>query len=220
MSVSAKLYHNAGNRPVLARIPESCRAILDVGCGAGDNARALVSPGRIIDGITLSEREAEAARRAMRTVQVHNLENGLPDGLAGTYDCAICSHVLEHICWPTKLLTDLHAKLRPHRGRLIVALPNIFYYKQRWELLRGRFQYQDSGLMDNTHFRWYSLHSARQLLEDHHYDVLEATGEGDFPQWKLRRLWPSLAKRIDQSASVRVPGVFGWQLILVARPKL
>lgn len=220
MNVAGKIYTNSGNGPVLARVPSGARVVLDVGCGAGDNARALHALGCLVDGITLSEQEAVLARPACRAVHIFNLEQGLPEGLAGDYDCALCSHVLEHICWPELLLADLHKKLAQKTGCLIIALPNVFYYRQRWQLLRGRFDYAESGLMDNTHFRWYSLDSARQLLEKNQFQVLDAIGEGNFPQWPLRRLWPSVAKRIDRLATAKFPGLFAWQLLLIARPRV
>ncbi len=219
MNVATKVYHNAGNRSVLDRVLPSTRTVLDVGCGAGDNARALAAGGCRVDGITLSEPEAELARQVCRSVHVFNLEQGLPGDLAVEYDCCICSHVLEHICWPDPLLAGIRQKLRPKAGYLIVALPNIFYFKQRWQLLWGRFEYAESGLMDNTHFRWYTLNSGAQLLKRNGFDVLESTGDGSFPLWPLRRPFATMARRIDRTASEICPGLFAWQLLFVARPR-
>jgi hypothetical protein len=56
------------------------------------------------------------------------------------------AHVLEHICYPDKLLTDIRMVLKKD-GRFIVALPNIMHYKARMQLIMGNFNYnsQDSG---------------------------------------------------------------------------
>ena len=83
MNVAGKIYTNSGNGPVLARVPRGVRVVLDVGCGAGDNARALHALGCVVDGITLSEQEAVLARPACRAVHIFNLEQGLPEGFAG-----------------------------------------------------------------------------------------------------------------------------------------
>ncbi|MGF1500128.1 MAG: class I SAM-dependent methyltransferase, partial [Elainellaceae cyanobacterium] len=98
-SVREKSYKNKGNLPVLNRMPETARTVLDVGCGAGDNARLLKERGLVIDGITLSEEEAAASREFCRQVWIFNLEDGLPPEVTDRYDAVICSHVLEHVCW-------------------------------------------------------------------------------------------------------------------------
>jgi len=215
-SVEAKSYKNEGNAGVLRRVPQTARTILDVGCGAGDNARLLALSGRVIDGVTLSVAERDEALKHCKNVLIHNLENGLPTELAGPYDCVICSHVLEHICWPEKLLRDIRGCLSPG-GVLVVALPNLFFYKNRWNLLRGRFEYEDAGLMDNTHFRWYSFASAQNLLASAGFDVLRAEVEGSFPIPFRRRVFPlAVTRPVDAWASATLPGLFGYQMIFSA----
>ena len=217
--VTDKIYRNGGNPEVLSMIPPGTRTVLDVGCGAGDNAAALAARGVVVDGITLSKDEMMMSRRFCRDVKLHNLEQGLPVGLGADYDCAICSHVLEHICWPDRLLSDLARLLRPQGGVLIIALPNLLYYKNRWRLLQGHFDYTDSGLMDNTHFRWYTFNTARQLLERNGFVVEQAFGDGSIPLWPFRRLLGKrLAKGIDGMATRVWPGLFGYQMVYLARP--
>lgn len=100
-TIHNKVYSNSGNSDVLKNIVSSVNKILDVGCGRGDNAKHLWKKGLIIDGITLSEEEAKHAKSFMRNIFLHNLEYGLPkDSLSDKYDAIICSHVLEHICYP------------------------------------------------------------------------------------------------------------------------
>src|ERR1019366_3704813 len=211
ISVTDKIYSNGGNPEVLSMIPAGTRAVLDVGCGAGDNAAALAARGVVVDGITLSKDELMMSRRVCRDVKLHNLEQGLPAGLAADYDCAICSHVLEHICWPDHLLSDLAQLLRPRGGVLIIALPNLLYYKNRWRLLQGHFDYAESGLMDNTHFRWYTFNTARQLLERNGFIVEQALGDGSIPLWPFRRLLGKrVAKGIDRMATRAWPGLFSY----------
>lgn len=215
--VERKSYKNEGNPAVLARVPGQARSILDVGCGAGDNARILARSGRIVDGVTISTVERESALKYCRNVVIYDLEKGLPGEVSGPYDCVICSHVLEHICWPQMLLGDIRTRLSPG-GLLIVALPNVFFYKNRWNLLRGRFDYEESGLMDNTHFRWYSFESAQKLLTAHGFEVMNAEADGSFPLPFFRRILPSLVTgSIDAWASAIFPGLFGYQMVYCAR---
>jgi 2-polyprenyl-3-methyl-5-hydroxy-6-metoxy-1,4-benzoquinol methylase len=134
MTAAEKVYKNLGNAEVTCRVGSPPAEVLDIGCGAGDNAERLDAAGFTVDGITLSQVEADLAARVCRRVVVHNLEAGLPDLGDQRYDCCLCSHVLEHICWPGPLLAGVRERLRPN-GRLIVALPNLLQYKYRWRLL-------------------------------------------------------------------------------------
>ncbi len=214
-SVAQKLYSNQGNPAVLGLVPPGAAKVLDVGCGDGANAARLVARGAVVDGITLSAEESNIASKVCRRVWTHNLELGLPNSMSDTYDCCICSHVLEHICWPGVLLQDLRRVLSPQGGRLVVALPNLLFYKNRWALCRGKFCYAEGGLMDNTHFRWYTFQTAQQLLNEYGFHIEVAAGDGSFPLAPLRRWSPQLARAIDKIATRQWPGLFGWQFVLL-----
>ncbi len=191
--------------------------MLDVGCGAGDNAQALQSRGVTVDGITLSESEARSARAFCNQVDIYNLENGLPDTIGSGYDAVICSHVLEHICFPTSLLNGIRDRLT-EEGILIVALPNFLWWKNRLRLLRGKIEYEASGLMDNTHFKWYTFRSSQKLLCDHGFEVTSAQSQGGAPLGPLRRIVPArLCGTFDETCCRILPGLFGYQLLLTAK---
>ena len=216
---SEKIYSNAGNEAVLELVPPNCTDILDIGCGAGDNAKRLIAAGKMVDGITFSEREAVLVRSVCRKVWVHNLEEGLPLDMIGGYDGIICSHVLEHICWPDRLLYDINKVLTPGGGLLIVALPNFIFIRQRLKILWGDFQYEPSGPWDETHFRWYTFTSGRRMLESHGFSVIYAGASGYFPLWVVRKWAPKWARIFDSIVCRIWPGLFGLQFLYVARPK-
>jgi 2-polyprenyl-3-methyl-5-hydroxy-6-metoxy-1,4-benzoquinol methylase len=203
---------------VLRVVPRAAQTVLDAGCGAGGNARVLAAQGKVVDGITLSAEEAAVVRPLMREVWIHNLEEGLPAGVQGrAYDCVICSHVLEHIVYPERLLAGIRACLEPG-GALIVALPNLLYHYNRLALLRGRFEYTSEGIMDNTHVRWYTFRSAQQMLARNGFCVERAFVEARFPLPGLRRfLPPAVLGRLDGWAGRTWPGLCGFQMIFVCR---
>lgn len=201
-------------------MPESSKLILDVGCGAGSNARLLKELGKTIDGITLSDEEVKLASKYCRKVFKHNLETGLPVGLETDYDVILCSHVLEHIAYPEKLLSDIKEKLKKSDAVLLVALPNFMNYGNRIKLLLGNFDYEQNGTMDYTHLRWYTYKSAIKMLERNGFEVINSFAEKMVP-WKtvLGRLPQSLQDLISTFFINISKGLFGSQLIFVARPK-
>lgn len=217
-NITHKIYHNDGNPAVLDQIKGDQLMILDVGCGAGDNARVLQSKGHVVDGITHSDEEAELGQPFMRKVYVMDIGNGLSTDINGQYDYAICSHVLEHIAYPEQLLLDIATKLKSN-GRLLVALPNVMHYRSRWKLIMGKFQYEESGVWDNTHLRWYTYDSGRQLLERNGYKVTRQWVQGEIPAMTIFKFLPArIRKGLFSGLTAISKGMFAGQLLYEAQP--
>lgn len=219
-SVSLKAYFNKENTAVLGSIPANVTNILDVGCGTGVHAAAIrrLRPAVHIDGITVSDSEANEARNICDQVWIYNLEHGLPPETMRSYDCILCSHVIEHICWPERMLGDINRVLSKTNGILIVALPNLFFINRRFRILLGSFQYEEEGLWDETHFRWYTFLSGRRLIESAGFEVLKAEGSGYLPLGPIRKLFPFLCQKVDSFVCGLWPGLFGWQFLYIAKP--
>ena len=221
-NISNRVYKNSGNLVVLNEIhnfTNSNPKILDIGCGNGDVARNLNNLNYIIDGITISEQEATNSRNVMRNVFIYNLENGLPlDLLEEKYDIIICSHVLEHICYPTNLLRDIK-NILSDRGILIVCLPNLLHYKSRLELLKGNFHSSElGGIWDSTHFKWYTFKSGQLLLEKNSFIVKSKYVTGEMPFGIFFRWVPSKIKKRVFSILIKISkGFFGDQLVYIAK---
>lgn len=208
------MLYDSVNTHVLARVPPTAARILDVGCGTGALGREIKK--RLacsITGITHSAEEAELAASNLDGVIVRDLNEFDPGGL-GEFDCVICSHVLEHLYRPEKLLGRLRQNFSPD-GLLIVALPNVLHWRQRIEFCRGRFRYAESGLMDDTHYRFFDWTTAHALLTDSGYSTVESGADGGFP---LSRRLSVFGPPLDRAALRLSPGMFGFQFILVARP--
>lgn len=201
-------------------ITDSKKVVLDVGCGAGALAKKVAEKGNVIDGITISERELSIAKPHLREGWIWDLENGLPSQLEEeSYDYVICSHVLEHIAYPEKLLSDINRVLKDG-GALIVALPNVFHYKSRWQLIKGNFLSEDAGVWDYTHLRWFSFKSAAALLSSH-FQMEEKKVTGFLPAHSIsKRIFPSWAyKRLYSILASISPGLFGYQLLYKLKNK-
>lgn len=214
MNARKKFYFNEGNKFVVDAVPLDANTLLDIGCGSGSLAKSLQARNVTVDGITLSPLEAESAALYCRKVFVHDIEKGLPPDLTDHYDCIICSHVLEHLCYPDNLLRDIRKLIG--NGVLIVAIPNLLFYKNRLKLMAGKFEYETNGLMDDTHFRWYTFATAQALLYNHGFEKICAVAEGSFPLFFFRRFFGGgLVNILDRLACRRFPGLFGYQLLFV-----
>lgn len=220
--VSDRTYDNEGNPDVVKLVPSAARAILDVGCGAGSNARLLRarSPSVRIVGITRSPDEAAHARQVMDACHVADVELGLPDDVRDErFDAVVFSHVLEHLRTPERVVATA-AELLHDGGCVVIAVPNVACWRQRIEFLRGRFEYTESGTMDSTHLRFFTVNSApRHLLASSPSLRLSYRGvTGSVPLWPLRALNAAkpLCSRIDELGCSLRPNLFGAQVLLRA----
>lgn len=213
-----RIYKNSGNLALLELIgSKPAGRALDCGCGAGDNARILSIRGWVVDGITISPDEQSKASQVCKTVLIGDLEGGLPPAVSSVYDLVVFSHVLEHLCNPSRVLNDIHRVLAPD-GIVAVALPNVLNWRSRLRFLIGRFEYEEGGIMDNTHLRFYTFASGRRLLESNGFVVSTATVEGIFPLARKIRLPSRILGALDRFAGSYWPGLFGWQLLYIANP--
>lgn len=136
------------------------------------------------------------------------------------YDVILCSHVLEHIAYPEKLLSDIKEKLFKQDAILLVALPNFMNYRNRIKMFLGDFDYDQSGTMDYTHLRWYTYNSAIKMLEKNGFDVINSFVEKILPWQTILGHLPSSIQNLISSILIKISkGLFGSQLIFVANPK-
>lgn len=108
-------------------IPASGQRVLDVGFGHGDLLLTF-DPSCDLHGLEISPSAVEMARQRAQergythaTFTEHDLHDLIPYP-EGSFDLAICSHVLEHIENAEAVLADLHRVLRP-QGLAFVFLP-------------------------------------------------------------------------------------------------
>ena len=114
------MIYTAINQLVFQQIPQQAKRILDIGCGSGNLSQAIKQKLNCeVVGITYSEDEANLASQFLNNVIIVDI-NELDTSTLGEFDCIICSHILEHLYNPEKLLIKLHNNLSKE-GKLIVA---------------------------------------------------------------------------------------------------
>ncbi|MDB4985587.1 MAG: hypothetical protein JWN04_765 [Myxococcaceae bacterium] len=217
-----RIYANAGNPAVVSMIDPAAVTILDIGCGAGDNAALIKAsnPSREIFGITASPSEAVLASRWMTECCVADLESEFPGAIIQrSYDAILCSHVLEHLRNPASVVERLAALLKPG-GSIVIAVPNVLFWRQRANFFLGRFEYEASGTMDETHLRFFTYYTAAAYLlaRAPTLQLEERRVSGSVPLWLLRRrvLSSSASLAIDRVGMKWVPNLFGGEILLRA----
>jgi 2-polyprenyl-3-methyl-5-hydroxy-6-metoxy-1,4-benzoquinol methylase len=143
------------------------KVVLEIGCATGYFSEALVNQGCKVVGIELDPKAAAIAEEWLTRVIVGDVDdkntwNNVEDE---SFDVVVFGDVLEHLRNPTDVLKTAVLKLKPS-GFMVTSLPNIAHGDVRLSLFHGIFRYNETGLLDKTHVRFFTLESARDLLRD------------------------------------------------------
>jgi 2-polyprenyl-3-methyl-5-hydroxy-6-metoxy-1,4-benzoquinol methylase len=184
---------------MLGFMPRGVERVLELGCGGGAFGAALKRAGmREVVGIEYVRAAAEAARAHLDRVIVADVERDALELPAGAFDCLVCNDVLEHLADPWAALK----KLRTHLGVgawLVASIPNVRHHKVVRRLIwPGQWRYEDDGILDRTHLRFFTRESARELVESAGFAIerIEGINATGFPLW-LRALNGVLAGALD-----------------------
>lgn len=82
-----------------------------------------------------------------------------------SFDCVLCTAVLERLRNPEAFLKPLIATLAPG-GLFLATAPNMQYHKIVCALAEGRWVYGDSGVWDRKNLRFFTSREIRWLLQN------------------------------------------------------
>jgi 2-polyprenyl-3-methyl-5-hydroxy-6-metoxy-1,4-benzoquinol methylase len=181
----------------------SGKRVLDVGCGAGYLSKELKKNGCYVVGIEIDKEAAEIAKNILDAVIVADVEEirDIPYR-EGFFDVIVFADVLEHLKRPDKVLLKFKSYLSKD-GYAVASIPNIANWHYRLSLLFGRFDYEESGILDKTHLRFFTLKTAKGLFESTGYKIVHVDYTGLASKNRLFRLFPT---------------IFAYQFIIVAKP--
>jgi SAM-dependent methyltransferase len=165
-------------RPALLALADSVpmTRVLEIGCGAGETLRYLRQRGaQYTVGVEIRGDVAEVAKNGSQAdvIIVGDIETLDLPFPAEHFDLVVASFVLEHVRDPWAVTRRLVSLLRPG-GLLVGSLPNVRHWSVLAPLLfRGRWEYVDDGIMDWTHFRFFTRRTIAKLLSESglHVDV-------------------------------------------------
>ncbi len=142
---------------------------LDIGCGYGHIAKEIEKLGLNYIGMDADPISISNMKTRNITAYVHtfgNIEEDKKYLLQIIDDKKISSisviDMLEHINFGKEFLQMLHEIAKEHQSLLILSIPNIAHNDIIMKLLTGDFDYTETGLLDNTHIRFYT---EKSLLE-------------------------------------------------------
>lgn len=81
-----------------------------------------------------------------------------------SFDFLVFADVLEHLIDPEKILHYLTKVLLKDNGKVLISLPHIGHTAVILELMAGKFEYRDTGLLDRTHLTFFTRDNVLNLL--------------------------------------------------------
>jgi len=217
-------YGTGANPDLLLRIPVDARLVMDVGCGAGALGAAFKrrNPAARVIGVEYDEALAARAAAVLDTVHRQDIEATALPAEQASLDCLIYGDVLEHLRDPWAVLRR-DAALLGEDGVLLACVPNVEHWQFAERLLRGGWRYEEMGLFDRTHLRWFSQETMREALEQAGLHVADVTPRiFDVPALEqfVQRIAPALgALGVDAQAYARraAPLQYVWRATRRAR---
>jgi 2-polyprenyl-3-methyl-5-hydroxy-6-metoxy-1,4-benzoquinol methylase len=166
------------------------RFVLDVGCNDG-YIGGVSSASNAFFGLDYSADSVEKARIIYQDAIEYDL-NSLRDlPWPVKFDLLIFADVLEHLADPEKVLRFFVEKYLRPGGEAIISLPNIANWQVRLGLLAGKFDSKETGVLDKTHWHFYTFKSARRLAEAAGLKIEKSLGGASF-FGPLIKIFPSL----------------------------
>jgi len=138
--------------------------ILDIGCADGFLARELQKRGHTVIGVEGDTEAAEKAKKYCKTVYHTDLNGTLPI-LKEKFDVVLFGDILEHLLDGKKVLHHF-TQFAKKDAQILLSTVNIAHLWIRLNLLCGRFQYEEKGILDKTHTHLYTWKSWRKLAHD------------------------------------------------------
>lgn len=172
---------------LISLIPKNFKAdkVLEIGCGSGETLNYLQSNGiaNNVTGIDIVKIRESHQSNLDRFI-AGNIENINLDFSKNSFDLILCGDVLEHLINPWEALKRLKPFLKDD-GYLIASIPNIRFYKVLYKVfISGDFKYENEGILDKTHLRFFCYKNIIDLFNSSGYKIDKIVSDFDVVKCK------------------------------------
>jgi O-antigen biosynthesis protein len=199
-SVHKKIIHFIGQN----------KKVLDVGCSVGNLSKEMMQNNCKVVGIEFDPNAAQEAKSYCQEIIIGDVESiKLDQKYENYFEVIVFADILEHLKEPSSVLKKFKKYLKDD-GYIIISVPNIANWKIRFKLLFGNFDYDEYGILDNSHLRFFNEKSVKKLINDAGFKIssfdLTVGDLKRFPKFfhYLGMIWPNL---------------FAFQFLVIAQKK-
>ncbi len=132
------------------------------------------------------------------------------------YDYIVFADVLEHLVHPQDVLERCKAILQEN-GKLLVSIPNISHNSIIIDLINDRFQYNSTGIMDNTHVRFFTRQSFGQMALQAGWTIVEEKAKNiRVGETEIKNAYTDVSKEMAKELMARPQGSVYQYLFVLA----
>ena len=206
-------YYNSNPYSVHQKIISSIgkdKKVLDVGCSEGLLSKRMNQNNCTIVGIELDTEAALKAKSFCEEVIIGDVESvTLKPEYLNYFDVIVFADILEHLKDPLDVLKTFKNYLKDD-GYIIISVPNIANWRIRLQLLFGNFEYNEYGILDSGHLRFFNKKGALKLVNDAGFEIIEFDlSVGDVNKF---------SKIVHSIGRIR-PNLLAFQFLIIARKK-
>lgn len=200
---------------------EKPQTVLDIGCGPGFISHQCAALGAEVVGV---DAHTPKYASSMKKFIEFDLDKGSLPADVFQYDMVLMLDVIEHLAEPEKFMLDLRNSSATRPGdrkapTFVISTPNVGFWGVRLNLLLGRFNYAERGILDITHKRLFTISSLRRNLIDCGYEI--SSWKWIAPPFELvipGKVGRFLSACANFAANVW-PGLFAFQILAVCKPR-
>lgn len=175
-------------------------SVLEIGSATGYATRYMTQ--KMDCTVTCIEKipeMAEKCRQYAKNVIIADLETDDWElELKEKFDVIMFADVLEHLLHPDQVLARTIPFLK-NGGCFVTSIPNIGHNAIIMSLRNGHFNYQEIGLLDNTHIHFFTHEGIDELFAKNNFyciaeeDKLIRPCDTEFEQYYLKNAWIALS---------------------------
>lgn len=176
MSDSAEYYQNT-REDLIPFLPAKYKTVLEIGCGEGNFWQLLKQDeASEIWGVEPNSTAAAVAKSKAHKLFDCLFDECLDDLPDNYFDLVICNDVIEHMPDHDLFFRQIKNKMAPN-GHIIGSLPNVRYYSvMRSLIFKKDWPYEDAGVLDRTHLRFFTEKSMRRCFEEQNFNIDKLAG--------------------------------------------
>lgn len=164
-------------------LPSKVDYILEIGCSKGQFVKNLSNYSEYW-GVEINPEVGGYAENLLDKVIIGNIDNVMSQLPNEYFDLVICNDVIEHMQYAEEFLENIKSKIKEN-GFIVGSIPNVRYIGNLFELLLKKdWKYKESGILDNTHLRFFTYKSLNRFFKNAGYRICLVKGINHLPQEK------------------------------------
>lgn len=169
-------YYSNYRYEMLDFLPKEAYTFLELGCSEGKFGKQIKEQGKTVWGSEYVPKTAAKASLVLDKVLIGDINEHYKELPDNYFDCIISNDVLEHLTYPTETFQKLAPKLTSN-GYIVASIPNVRYIKNLYNLIfRKDWKYENEGILDNTHFRFFTEKSIVRFFDEINFEIVRMEG--------------------------------------------